>query len=263
MSLMISSHWRVICTQKMLVPHWKRFVPPSGGVLAPPLVSAQGHRPVPSTIARISEARQPKGRKELQRFLGIVNYYRSYISQMARIAEPLYKLTSKDSEWKWDDESQEAFQELKRFLADFPITLAFPNWDSDFYLQTDASSVAVGAVLLQKDEESKLRPIAFFSSGLTESQKRYCAGELECWALIAASRKFRKYLQAASKIYFISDHNPLCWLRKQRDPRHKFAQWIQELESFNYEVRYIRGESNDVADYLSRLKVRRRSGHKR
>ena len=49
-------------------------------------------------------------------------------------------------------------------------------------------------------------PIAFFSSGLTESQKNYSAGELECWALIAASRKFLKYLQAANKIHFISDH---------------------------------------------------------
>ena len=110
----------------------------------------------------------------------------------------------------------------------------------------------MGAVLLQGEGE-RLRPIAFFSSGLTESQKKYSAGELECWALIAASRKFRKYLQATNKVHFISDHNPLRWLRRQKDPRHKFARWIQELESFDYEIQYVQGSANSVADYLSHL----------
>ena len=101
--------------------------------------------------------------------------------------------------------------------------IVFPDWNKEFYLQTDGSTVAVGVVLMQENKESKRMPIAFFSSGLTESQKNYSADELECWALIAASRKFRKYLQAADKIHFISDHNPLSWLRRQKDPRHKFA----------------------------------------
>ena len=105
-------------------------------------------------------------------------------------------------------------------------------------LQVDASLVAVGGVLSQEGggASRRLRPIAFFSSGLTPAQKNYSAGELECWALIAASRKFRKYLQAAPSIRFISDHNPLVWLRQQKDPRGKFARWIQELEMFNYRV---------------------------
>ena len=217
------------------------------------IISAKGHRPVPSTVARICEAERPKSQIELLRFLGMVNYYRDYIPRMASTAEPLYRLTSKGKDWKWDDEEEKAFRELKRSLAEFPNTLSFPDWNRELYLQTDASSVAVGAVLMQRNKESKLMPIAFSSSGLTNSQKNYSAGELECWALIAASRKFRKYLQAADKIHFISDHNPLSWLRRQKDPRHKFARWIQELESFDYEVEYIKGASNYVADYLSRL----------
>ena len=130
-------------------------------------------------------------------------------------------------------------------------TLAFPDWDKDFYLQTDASGLQWAPYCCKETEE--LRPIAYFSSGLTESQKKHSAGELECLALIAASRKFRKYLQAANKVHFISDHNPLCWLCRQKDPRHKFARWIQELESFDYEVQYVQGAVNNVADYLSRL----------
>ena len=71
--------------------------------------------------------------------------------------------------------------------------------------------------------------------------------------MIAASRKWKKYLQAATKVYLVTDHNPLVWLRRQADPRHKFARWIMELESLIYEVVYKRGNMNAAADCLSRM----------
>ena len=79
------------------------------------------------------------------------------------------------------------------------------------------------------------------------------AGELECWALVASSWKFQKYMQAAPGVRFMSDHNPLVWLKKQRDTRGKFTRWVQELELLNYQVDYIKGEDNVIADCLSRL----------
>ena len=100
---------------------------------------------------------------------------------------------------------------------------------------------------------SRLRPLGYSSSGLTQGQKNYSAGELECWALIAAARKWRYYLQAACKVVFLSHHNPLRWLRGQNDLRHKFSRWIQELEAIGYEIHYVRGKENAAADYLSRL----------
>ena len=141
---------------------------------------------------------------------------------------------------------------MKNRLTTTPLILAFPDWTSEFVLQVDASSVAVGGVLSQRDDKGGLRPIAFFSSGLTAEQRNYSAGELECWALIVASRKFRKYLQAAPSIRFISDHNPLVWLRHQKDPRGKFSRWIQELEVFNYNIEHVKGVDNAPADFLSR-----------
>ena len=88
---------------------------------------------------------------------------------------------------------------------------------------------------------------------MNKSQRNYSATELECWALIAAARKFDVYLKAARKIYFITDHNPLVWLRRQQDPRAKFARWIQEIEGLDYEIKYTKGSENCVADFLSRL----------
>ena len=97
-----------------------------------------------------------------------------------------------------------------------------------------------------------MRPISFFSSQLNESQKRYSAGEREAWAIVAASRKWRKYLEAAPEITILSDHSPLVWMRHQRDPRGKFARWLIELEGLRYEIQYRKGSENLVADYLSR-----------
>ena len=172
---------------------------------------------------------------------------------MAQVAEPLYRLTRKGIEWMWGSPAESAFLNLKDRLTKYPVMLSFPDWHGEFYLQTDASSVAVGAVLSQKDKSGRLRPLGYSSSGLTQAQKNYSAGELECWALIAAARKWRYYLQAACKVVFLSDHNPLRWLRGQKDPRHKFSRWIQELEAIDYEIHYVRGKENAAADYLSRL----------
>ena len=217
------------------------------------LVSKEGHCPSPRLVEKIRNAEKPKNKEELLRFLGLANFYREYVLGFADVAEPLYALTKESTEWSWTASKNSSFEELKYRLTKDPVTLAFPNWEREFLLQVDASSVAVGGVLSQRDGAGHARPLAFFSSGLTPAQKNYSAGELECWALIAASRKFHKYLQAAPSIRFISDHNPLVWLRLQKDPRGKFARWIQELESLDYCVEYIKGSENLPADYLSRL----------
>ena len=216
------------------------------------VVAASGHSPLPSLVDKISRAARPGNCKELQRFLGLVNYYREYIPNMADVTQPLYDLTKKGKDWVWDGKCESAFCKLRGILSDSPIVLAYPDWKKEFYLQTDASTIAVGGVLSQENENGHLKPIAFFSSGLSSTQRNYSAGELECWALIAASRKWRNYVLGAKRIIFLSDHNPLCWLRNQRDPRNKFARWIQELETFDYQIRYVKGTSNQAADYLSR-----------
>ena len=81
--------------------------------------------------------------------------------------------------------------------------------DRLFYLQADDSHAAVRGVLSQLDTNTRLRPLGYFSTGLNQSRRKYSAGEIECWALIAPSRKFRDYLKAACKTIFLSDHNPL------------------------------------------------------
>ena len=115
-------------------------------------------------------------------------------------------------------------------------------------------SRAVAAVLSQRDESTgHLRPIEYFSSSLTQSQRNYSAGQLETWALVAACRKWSVYLRGSDKVELITDHNPLSWLRKQQDPRRTFARWIMELEEYNYDITFRPGIQNALPDYLSRI----------
>ena len=215
-------------------------------------ISGEGYSPLKSHVTTIRNYPKPNTKKELQRFLGLVNFYRHFIPEMGRTAAPLYKLTHQDSAWLWTEECEVSFEALRKALVEQPV-LAFPKWNQPFWVEVDASSVSVGGILSQETENGVRKPLAYFSSGLTGAQRNYSASELECWALVAAVRKWNTYLRAAPKIVLVTDHNPLVWLRKQRDPRHKFARWLMELESYSYEIVYRKGAENAGADCLSRV----------
>ena len=199
-----------------------------------------------SSVELLLHFPRPNSVKELQSFLGSVNFYRVYIPRFAQIAQALYELTKKGQPWRWDAECETAFQELRERLV--------TESGQELYVEADASGKAVAAVLSQKNKYTdSLQPISYFSSGLTESQKLYSAGQLEAWALVAASRKWDLYLKAAPKVILVTDHRPLQWLRRQKDPRHQFARWLLELETIPYTIAFRPGSSNLVPDYLSRV----------
>ena len=216
------------------------------------VISANGRKPAPALVDRIAKFPPPKSVKEMQRFLGLANYYRSLIPKFAEIAEPLNRLTRKCQPWKWGHSAQSSFERLRSVLTTNPVLLRFPCWDLPFFIEADASDHAIVAVLSQSDQHGNLRPIAYFSSSLDAIQRRYCAGQREAWALVAATRKWHDYVKAAKHTYLVTDHNPLAWLRRQRDPRHTYARWLLELESIPYEIVYRKGAENTVADCLSR-----------
>ena len=215
-------------------------------------VSAKGCSPLPENIKAIQNCARPTSKKELQRFLGMLNYYRSLIPRMAEVASPLYALTGANVAWAWSEECEKSFSTLRDILTS-DMVLAFPQWDKPFFVEVDGSGSGVGAMLSQEDDTGKLRPLAYYSSGLTATQRNYSASKIECWALISATRKWDVYVSAAPEVILISDHNPLTWLRRQRDPRRKFARWIAELECLNYTVVYRKGVNHAAPDFLSRI----------
>ncbi len=106
----------------------------------------------------------PKNVKEIQSFIGLCNYYRIFIKDFAKIANPLHKLTRKNVPYIWSDEQQNAFDTLKNLFTSAPI-LKHPDSNQQFIVETDASNFAIGAILSQ-EFDGKLHPIAFFQKVL-------------------------------------------------------------------------------------------------
>ena len=112
------------------------------------IVSRDGVQADPAEASAVCQYPVLKSVTEVESFLGLCSYYRQYVRGLAAIARPLHQLTEKTKEFKWNPEAQEAFEQLKDCLTSSPI-LAFPSVKEPFFLYTDASQIAIGAVLAQ------------------------------------------------------------------------------------------------------------------
>ncbi len=136
------------------------------------VVSCTGITPDPAKVDAVRKYLVPQNIKELRTFLGLANYYRRFVEGYAKIADPLHRLTRKSSlGFQWNTACQDAFDELKRRLNSPPI-LAYPRFDLEFTVTTDALDVAMGAVLSQT-QEGKDRVVAYWSRQLDKAQCSY------------------------------------------------------------------------------------------
>ena len=211
----------------------------------PKKISAVKHWPRPETVTQV------------RKFLGFTNYYRKFLHDYAKIAQPLNKLISGDNGKKkrtkivWDEACESAFQKLKVLCADTPC-LAYPDYQERFKLYTDASESGLGAVLSQMKDGIE-RPIAFASRTLSKSERNYDAHKLEFLALKwAVTDRFHEYLYGGSfEVYM--DNNPLTYILLSAKLDTIGQQWVASLAPYNFSLHYNPGHCNVVADLLSRI----------
>src|SRR5258708_22981425 len=98
--------------------------------------------------------------KDVQCFIGFMNFYQRFICDFSKIACPLHPLTQKSKDWSWGAAEQQAFDVLKSAITSAPM-LAFPSKSSPFCLECDASNFATGAVLLQQQQDGLFHPLGF------------------------------------------------------------------------------------------------------
>ena len=134
------------------------------------VVSAKGVSPDPEKVEAIQAWPRSMSITDVKSFLGLASYYRRFIAGFANIAAPLHECTNKTTTFAWSTEAQAAFPKVKTALMEAPV-LAYP-----FLLDTDASNVEIGAVLSQV-VEGRERPMAYFSSTLSQPQRNYCHTE--------------------------------------------------------------------------------------
>ena len=210
-----------------------------------------GIRPNDDKVEDVRNFPIPTTVKKVKSFLGLSGFYRQYIEGYGKIAEPLTRLLKKDVKFNWDTPQQEAFDKLKMKLTTAPV-LTFPNFDKPFYLATDASGIGIGAVLMQKADDGKLKPIAYASRRLAKAEVNYAATDLEALAVVWGLQKFRETILGYD-VTVATDHQPLIpLLSNNRDTKGRVARWVTTVLEFNPKFIYIPGAKNKVPDALSR-----------
>jgi hypothetical protein len=196
----------------------------------------------------------PRTLTQLRAFLGTANYYRRFIKDFAKIAQPLTDLTRNNPKTiNWTSECQQAFDKLKRALSEYPV-LRIVDPDKPFVLNTDASDQAIGAVL-QQEHNGKLYPIAYYSHRLSETEVRYPVREKELMAIVYSCRYFRVYI-LGKHTEVRTDHKTLQYLNTQKELHGaRVIRWVEELQQYDLDIKYIKGSENAVADGLSRSGV--------
>ena len=236
------------------------------------VVSDQGILPDPKKVQSIKNWPSPKSPKELQSFLGAVNYLSKFIPELSSLRSPLQGLIKKDSEYLWTGTHEQAFQKLKNAVCESTL-LSYYDKSKPIFIEVDASGQGLGAVLLQgcvSNEELKqasqtdgkylkfrniLKPIAFASKSLSEAEQRYSNIERELLGVVWAIQHFNHYT-FANKINIISDHKPLQPLFSGKaltscSPRT--ARLLLKIIDRDVRFFYQQGPSMHLADPLSRL----------
>ena len=157
------------------------------------IVDSQGRRPDPEKIQAIISMPSPSNVSELQSFLGLINYYGHFVSNMHNLRVPLNALLSPNAEWNWSKECQESFLAIKRLLtSDLLLTHYNPRFP--IVVAADASEQGIGAVILHRFPSGAEKAVYHASRSLSVSERNYSQIEKEALALVLAVKKFHKML---------------------------------------------------------------------
>ena len=208
-------------------------------------ITRDGISPLPKKVEAIKNIAPPKNKRDLRRFIGLINYYRDAWIRRSDALAPLAALTSKTAEWKWTDKEQKAFEQIKRIVAR-EVLLAFPDFSKPFEIYTDASKYQLGAAITQNQ-----RPIAYYSRKLNSAQLNYTTTERELLAIVETLKEFRNIL-LGQQIIVYTDHKNLTYKVFNTE---RVMRWRLIIEEYGPELHYLKGEKNVVADALSRLQL--------
>lgn len=214
------------------------------------ILTTDGIKPDPEKIQAIHDYPSPKNQKQLRGFFGLINYYSKFTNEHAGATTPLLDLIRKGTRWKWEEDEEKHFVNIKtKFCND--VVLRYPNKEKTFYIQTDASDFALGAILSQIDDDGQQGVLQFASRTLKGAEVGYFTTEKELLAIVWALQKFRSYI-LGSKIIVRTDHHALTFLRECKLAHARLTRWTLAIQDYDISIEYCPGKKNIVADALSR-----------
>lgn len=216
------------------------------------ICTADGLKPDPKKLEAVQKYPRPTDKDAVRRFVAFTNYYRRFVDNFAKITKPLTELTRKRVEFNWNQNCENAFQTLRDKLLSPPI-LKYPDFTKEFKIIVDASDFACGAVLTQCYDDIDM-PITYISRSFKKGEKNKPPIEKELLAVHFAITQLRPYIYGR---HFIvnSDHKPLIYLYNLKNPSSRLSRLRLDLEEYDFEIQYIKGKDNVIADALSRITI--------
>ncbi|KAI0991828.1 hypothetical protein K3495_g16359 [Podosphaera aphanis] len=170
---------------------------------------AEGIKVDPLKVQAIKEWQAPTSTKGVRSFIGFANFYRDFIPNFGRIAEPLLSIIKKNTPFRWEAPQQKAFDTLKELFINAPI-LALWDDKKETVLEADCSGYVMGGCLSQKDEKGVLRPVAYLSKKLSPAESNYDIHDKELLAIVRCMEEWRGMLIGLEKPFIVlSDHQNL------------------------------------------------------
>jgi len=208
-----------------------------------------------SKLDRVRDFPIPQDHSELKMFIGLAQYYRKHIAHMSSIMHPLdlilghYEKRGSKRKIKWNDEALRAFYKVRTAIDECPA-LRFVDPRLRVYVRTDASRYGMGAVMFQIDSEGVEHPIDFLSKSFSKTQLNWDTPEQEGYAIFYTLKRWEHLLRDVNFI-LETDHENLTFIKF--DGSSKVKRWKMLLQEFRFDIRFIPGKNNVVADALSRL----------
>ena len=224
-------------------------------ILVPPFLLLGFHL----LLRKCKDASPPSNVSELQSFLGSANFLCKFVPDFSKLAPPLYGRLRKEVPWRWSKLEQDAFDDIKAALCSDSVLRHYDPM-AELILQCDASSVGVGAALLQPRPDGALQPVAYASRILNNVEQNYSQIERESLDVFFGVTKFRQYL-LGRHFKLLADHKPLITLLGEHKPVRQLAaarikRWALLLAAYDYTIEFTRGKDNVFADFLSRKPIK-------
>ena len=206
----------------------------------------------PAKVARVSEWPTLMNRKEVQSFLGFVNFYQRFIEGFLHIARPLFDLTKANSVFKWSDKEKLAFNTIRNRITSAPI-LTLPDNSRPYRVEADSSDFTTRAVLSQQNlEDDKWHPVAFLSKSLSPVERNYEIHNKEMLAIVRALEEWRHFSEGAEHQFEIwMDHKNLEYFMSAKKLNWRQARWLLLLARFDFLLHHHPGKTMGKSDMLS------------
>ncbi|XMA14720.1 hypothetical protein WAI453_007511 [Rhynchosporium graminicola] len=193
----------------------------------------------------------PGSAREVLSFLGFCNFYRRFIHAYSLVAMGMTKLLKGKQVFQWTVEAGTSFKQLQKAFEDAPLLVHF-RFELKVWLECDASIVALAGIISQRQEDTHLHPIAFYSRKFIPAEINYTTFDQELLAIVESMKHWRHYLEGAQhKVTVISDHNNLQYFMTTRTLTRRQARWAITLSTIDFEIIHRAGSKNP-ADAPSR-----------